>query len=356
MHDARLDDRSFVTGRDPQGIFGEAEDAVGQCRQAILIASRITLPPTDRPKVVCFAGVGGSAVSGDIAQALFNASGSVPAIVARDYHLPRFVGQDDLVFCTSYSGETEETISIYREARRLGCNRIVITSGGTLAEEAAADGSPLIEIPPGLHPRSALGLLLFPLLAACEVMGLIPKQDYDEVVDSLSSCIQGKWGIQVTDDNIAKQIASRLSAKVAILFGLGGWQSAVAYRWKCQINENAKQLAFSAAYPELDHNEILAWSHLSGASESNYAGVLLTDGSESASMRMRAAITDEELSAACPFIEARASGIELLTRILTLVYLGDYVSLYLAALSGVDPGNIDAISRLKARLAPRPAP
>src|SRR5579862_722957 len=178
--DPPLDDRAFVTRLDPKHMLALTEGFPAQCRRAYEIAGRAELPELAmNPTLTMLTGLGGSAAGGDFARAIFEAEGSTPFLVNRDYHIPHFVGAGDLIFAASYSGNTEETLSAYAEAHRAGARIICVTSGGRLAQLAKADGHVVIEIPGGQPPRSALGYMLIPVLVSAERLGLIPEQSFD---------------------------------------------------------------------------------------------------------------------------------------------------------------------------------
>lgn len=345
-----LDDLAFVTRLDPAGMLRLTVEFPGQCRKALEIA-RATRFPTVRPSAVILTGLGGSAAGGDFTRALFDDAGSVPFLVNRDYHLPHWAGQETLVLATSYSGNTEETLSAYADAVRAGCPRVVVASGGKLAELAAGDGTPVVRIPGGQPPRTALGFMLIPVVHACVAMGLLPTQDFDNAFDLLDRCV-ADWGVDVPfESNAAKRLAQELQGSVSVLYGLGGWQALVANRWKGQINENAKNMTFANAFPELNHNEILGWVKADEQGVDRWAAVVLEDGSESAKMQTRRDLTAKLIGAVAKTHRVQARGTTLLERMLSLTLFGDFVSLYLAALNGVDPENIDSINTLKGALA-----
>lgn len=347
-----LDDRAFVTRLDPKGMLRLTEEFPDQCRRALAIAREAALPRfAQLPGLVALTGLGGSAAGGDFARAIFEVEGKAPFVVNRDYHLPAFIGSGDLVFATSYSGNTEETLSAYDEAKRAGATIVCVTSGGRLADLATQDDHGLIRIPGGQPPRTALGYMLIPVLVACERMGLIPAQDYETAFDLLDRLIPTWTTGAGFDDCAPKRLAAAMQGKLAVLYGLGSWQAVVANRWKGQINENAKNMAFANAFPELNHNEILGWVGARRQGVASWVGVILQDGAESAKMKTRASATEQLVGSAATFFHAQAAGESLLERMLSLTLMGDFASLYLAALNGVDPENIDSINVLKAELA-----
>ncbi|MFQ3668977.1 MAG: SIS domain-containing protein, partial [Fimbriimonadaceae bacterium] len=169
-----------------------------------------------------------------------------------------------------------------------------------------------------------------------------------------AKCVQD-WGVETPfDANPAKQLAAALKGSVSVLYGLGSYQAVVANRWKGQINENAKNLTFANAFPELNHNEILGWVKAKDQGVGRWVAVILEDGRESAKMKERARVTTELISGVCEVHRVKARGESLLERMLSLTLFGDFVSLYLAALNDVDPENIDSINVLKKALAAVP--
>jgi glucose/mannose-6-phosphate isomerase len=347
-----LDDPGFVTRLDPKGMYRLTEGFPDQCRQALSIARAVEIGELHtQPSLAMLTGLGGSAAGGDLVRAVFESVGSTPFIVNRDYKLPHFVGLGDLVFCASYSGNTEETLSAYANAKKNGAHIVCVTSGGKLAEVARSDGNTVIVIPGGQPPRTALGFMFVPVLSACERFGLIPAQDSEAAFTLLDQCV-AKWGVEVPfAKNQAKQLAAELHGRVAVLYGLGSYQAVVANRWKGQINENSKNMAFANGFPELNHNEILGWVKANEQGVAHWVGVVLEDGTESAKMKTRARVTKELIGDKAEFVHVRAEGETLLERMLSLTFFGDFLSLYLAALNEVDPENIDAINVLKSELA-----
>lgn len=347
-----LDDASFVTQRDPKGMYALAVGFPEQCRAALRIAeaARIDLPAGEIRQVV-LTGLGGSAAGGDFARALFEAQGKVPFSVNRDYTLPGYAGAETLVFATSYSGNTEETLSAYADARRRGARIIAVTSGGELARRAAADGVPVITIPGGQPPRTAMGFMLVPVLVASSRLGLLPSQDIAGAASEAESA-SARWVAGVPlGENEAKQLGLALHDAVGVLYGLGSWQAVVAGRWKGQINENAKQHVFSHVLPEMNHNEILGWEGAGRVGVRRWVTLLLEDGLESDRMKLRARVTLDLVSRVSEVYRVRAEGTTVLARMLSLALMGDFVSLYLAALNEEDPYTIASIDRIKDTLA-----
>ncbi|MEZ0326361.1 MAG: bifunctional phosphoglucose/phosphomannose isomerase [Fimbriimonas sp.] len=345
-----LDDRAVVTELDPKEMLRLTEEFGDQCRKALQIAQQAELPKIEAvPGVVALAGMGGSAAGGDFVRALMDDHGGAPFVVVRDYHLPNYIGVGDVVFCASYSGNTEETLAVYEQAKKAGSKIMAVTSGGKLAEMAREDDYPLCIVPGGQPPRSALGLMMVPVLYICTKLKVLHEQPFDHAFALLDT--MAKELTVEAIGNPAKKLAEALHGNLPILYGLGTWQGLIANRWRSQINENAKQLAFFNSYPELNHNEILGWVNADQLGVSKYVGVVLQDGTESAKMKKRAEVTERLLKDVCEFHHVTARGESLLERLLSLAYFGDFVSIYLARLNNVDPETIDSINVLKEELS-----
>lgn len=331
--------------------MAQAEGFPDQCREALSL-SDVSLPSSLEGKAnVVVSGMGGSAIGGDFLRSLFEAFGSVPCFVCRDYNLPAFVGEDTLLIACSYSGNTEETLSSMREGIKRGCAVVAVTSGGEVAEICRQQGFAHVLVPAGKPPRMALGYLFIPLVVIAEKLGYIPKQDFEAAFAELDRCVE-RWGVdRGLATNSAKNLAAYLFGRVPLIYGLGSWQGVVASRWKGQINENAKVMAFSHTFPELNHNEIMGWTLADRQNVAHWATVFLESGDESIRMRTRANVTREIIRDKTETFTVTAFGETLLAQMLTLTFCADFVSLYLAALNGVDPEEIASINTLKKALA-----
>lgn len=349
-----LDSREDILRYDPKGMYGLTASFPDQVDQAVAIGEAAEVGAPCSPSCVVLTGMGGSAAGGDYVKSMFDAFGTVPFFVNRDYTMPSWLNGNSLVFATSYSGNTEETIASYNAAKAVGARIIVVTSGGKLADMAKADGNVLITIPAGQPPRTALGFLLMPVLVASIKLGLLPAQDFKALSAALRACVE-LWKSEVEfEHNEAKQLAQGCFGRPIVLYGLGSWQGAVGYRWKGQLCENSKCLAFAHTYPELCHNEILGWGHADLQSPNGWALLTLMDGKESAKMEARGRISADLIKDKALNRNVLAHGETLLERMLTLTLLGDFTSLYLAALYEQDPESIDLINILKNELASVP--
>ena len=297
---------------------------------------------------VCICGMGGSAMSGDIIADALLTSWSVPIQVVRSTMIPKWVDEKTLVIASSYSGNTKETLMMYDQAKERGCSIIVITAGGELREKCLRDANKLIEVPGNMQPRSAIGLTIGYLANIFETAGG-PKVR-TELFRMISALRKFRGRIWTRNpDSQAKQIAERMRGTVPVIYAAGPLSSA-AIRWKNQINENSKMIAFNGVIQEMNHNEIVGWSEC--AQRSKCRPVFLYDDgvSDVAGSMMQDSIDILRSSGIDPEVVS-ISGRSPLERSLKAVMLGDYVSLFLASMNGVDPMDIGSIVTFKQRLA-----
>lgn len=330
--------------------------AIYQLPEQISQGWQVSLPDLSgiaKPQNLVICGMGGSAIGGDLVRVIAADSATVPIIVSRDYNLPAFVGENSLVIASSYSGNTAETLTAFQAAKERGADLIAISSNGKILELAEWWQVPFIQIPSGLQPRAALGYSLFSLLRIVTELGLVTvTTDQVEAVVRLLQGLRAEFRPESpVDKNGAKVVALALEGLIPLIYGSEPYLDPVAFRWKTQINENAKAVVFNNVFPELDHNEINAWTGQPALSR-KIGVVLLRDEGESPEMRKRIDVTrkliEEDVGA---IIEVHSRGGSTLERILSLVYLGDYTSLYLATLFEVDPTPVEIIERLKKELA-----
>lgn len=310
-------------------------------------------PARRRPRLVVLAGMGGSAAGAELLAACAADRLPVPLIVHRGYGLPAFVGADDLVIASSYSGDTEETLSAAETAVARGAALVGITSGGRLGALLAGRGLPQVALPGGLMPRMALGLLFAPLLPALAAVDL-PVADDGEVEEAVAALAEvGRACAPETPlaANEAKRLAVAFHGRLPVVYG-GPLTAAAAYRWKTDIEENAKTLAVAGALPEMNHNEIEAWQ---GPDAGGRHLVLLRDDAEPPDIARRFAIVHDLVGPhAAGVSEARPRGGGPVARLLSLASLGQWASYYLALLRGVDPWEIPVLDALKARMRAAP--
>jgi glucose/mannose-6-phosphate isomerase len=321
-------------------------------RDAVWKVESAQLGDLDSPSGLVVAGMGGSAIGGSLAVAALGDTASRPILSARAYGLPPWTTPDTTVLCSSYSGNTEETLAAYEAAGALGAKRVVATSGGKLAELARADGVPVIPVAGGLQPRAAVAYMTVAVLEVAARCGAGPRMasDIDVAAEHLEELVIA-WGPEAPEDSQAKTLARELHGTIPVIAGAGS-TTPIAYRWKTQINENAKMPAFQHELPELDHNELVGWT---GAAELGpFSAVFLEDADTHPRVADRVELT-EALVRDVGVSTHRVSslGQTSFERVFSLVLLGDLVSVYLAVLRGVDPGPVDLIDRLKEQLAQR---
>lgn len=353
--EALLKDAQAIYKVDSMNMFGALWDLPGQCSAAWQLGQEVSLPAYGAISNVLVAGLGGSAIGGDLLRVYCVGKMAVPVAVSRDYLLPRYVDSTTLVFAVSYSGNTEETLSAYEEARRRGCPVVALTTGGRLGELAARDGMPVINVPGRLAPRAATGYLFLPMLAVLQRLGLIPalETEVEELVGQLEKMRQELHPEAPPEDNTAKQLASSLYNRIPVIWGASGSTEVVAQRFKGQINENAKAPAYWNVFPELNHNELVGFE-VPKEILAKLQVVILRDSGDHPRVAMRMDITRDVVNKAVAGVSELASrGSGLLARLYSFIYVGDYASLYLAALYGLDPGPVKIIDHLKSLLANR---
>ncbi|MEE8219797.1 MAG: bifunctional phosphoglucose/phosphomannose isomerase [bacterium] len=309
-----------------------------------------TQPPADLSHLVV-AGMGGSAIGGDLLGDLAAGTSPVPIVTHRGFSLPAFVGPSSGVVAVSYSGETAETLSAFAEASSRGALRWVVASGGTLAERAAASNVAAVAVPGGLPPRVAVGSLFFSLVGLAEGLGLLGPQA--EAVEEAASAwvrLNDRYRSEADEDgNPALALARRLVQGVPTIYGAAGLTEGVARRWKCQFNENSKMAATNEALPELIHNEVASYELDPTHPGPARLVVLLEDDDDGPEVaRQRSHLAEWFLERGISVERAASEGHSRLARLTSLVVLGDWVSYYAAVLRGVDPTPVASIDTLKA--------
>jgi len=341
-----LDDLACISQVDRSDMKVLLRGFPRQCSQAWELFVDV---PSFEQIAVC--GMGGSAIGGDYLKIYLAQKGfPKPVFVIRGYELPPFVGDKTLVFAVSYSGNTEETLSCFEQALRRGSFLVALTSGGRLAQRAHEKGVPLISIPQGLPPRTALGYLFFPLLKS---LGKLLNEEalegeFQEALETLKG-LAPLYAEAPEAENPAKQLARAWYGRIPVIYGGEGRTDAVARRWKTQINENAKSPAHWDVLPELHHNEIMGWER--PELREHFAYTLLRDRDDPPKLRRRFDLSREILKERGGLVwEAQGTGEKTLARLLSLSYLGDWSSFYLAMLYEVDPTPVPLIEELKRRL------
>ncbi len=247
---------------DTENLYSVLKDFPRQMKTGFDLGNSANFLSVDEARIgqLVICGMGGSAIGGDILRSFASGTIKVPVIVNRGYQLPAFVGDRSLVVVMSYSGNTEESLSAYEDARFREAQVVAITSGGQLLERAERDNVPAVIVPGGLAPRAALGFLFAPLLMTAARLDLldIRQSDLQTLLSDLAT-MSDRYADHASAENLAISIARKLHGKLPVLYSAQDGLEAVLTRWRCQIEENAKMLAYSNVFPEMNHNEIVGW-------------------------------------------------------------------------------------------------
>jgi glucose/mannose-6-phosphate isomerase len=325
-------------------IGGSMLDAVRalpeHLRDALWRIESARAAPMEAPAAfVC--GMGGSAIGGNLAAAALSDRLTKPMRVCRGYELPSWAPAGSAVLCSSYSGDTEETLACYAAAEALGAQRLVATTGGELAEAARRDGVPVIGMPAGLQPRAAVGYMFCVAaeLAALALAGPRINTEIDAAASHLGEAFEAT-------ESRAGELATEVADAIPVILG-SDLTAPVAYRWKTQVNENAKSPAYSAVLPEADHNELEGWT----GADDRFAAIFLEDRDQHPRERKRFELTAKAIEPhAAAVIRLETEGETRTDRLLHTVMLGDLVSIALADARGIDPMPVPAIESFKQAL------
>lgn len=292
---------------------------------------------------VVIAGLGGSGIGGTIAAELSSRQSSVPVVVNKGYHMPAFVNEQTLVIACSYSGNTEETLMAYGEARERGAQISVITSGGTLLKNAQAHDYNHFVIPGGNPPRSMLGYSLSILLLMLDVYGVTSSHAEAKLKTSARLLLDEQGSIKIN----ARALAEKTFNNIPVVYACAGF-TGVATRWRQQFNENAKLPGWDAEIPEMNHNELVGWS---GGTDA-YAVYFLRSTDDFWRNQKRIDIVRDLIQKRVPQVyEVWTQGASAIEQVFYFIHLGDWISYYLSEKRGVDIMSIDDIDYLKDALS-----
>jgi glucose/mannose-6-phosphate isomerase len=342
-------DSDAIGAVDTSGMLGDVLAQPLQVGDALWRTQSAGIRPRDLPGGLVVCGMGGSAIGGDLAKAAIGDRATRPITVVRGYALESWTPPESLVLCASYSGGTEETLACFEAAGAAGAQRVALTTGGTLAELARAEGVPVIGVPAGMQPRAAVVYMTIAAIECAALCGAAPSlhSEIDAATALLERLVE-QWGPGAAEDCLSKRIARALQGRVTVIHGAGA-TVAVARRWHTQLNENAQAAAYWSELPEANHNEIVGWDR--GAATAPLAAVFLEDADQHPRVGRHIELMCEEVErAGAPAVVVPARGESRLDRVLAQVLLGDLVSVYLAVLDGIDPTPVEAIGRLKAAL------
>jgi glucose/mannose-6-phosphate isomerase len=340
-----LDDLKLIHERDAQDALGIAEKSWKQLLQKY----DTELQAIEGLRNIIVAGMGGSGLAAQYIKSW--PALAVPYEVVRDYKLPDYAGRSTLFIASSYSGNTEETVEALADAEQKKCHIVVIAAGGKLADVAKKKGYPYLQIPSGLQPRMAAFYNLAALVQVLTGLQLAPDDNAQELRKTANWLGQqvSAWRADTkTDQNLAKQVALELIGNSPVIYSSSMFYP-VAYKWKINMNENAKNVAWCGTYPEFNHNEFLGWT--SHPIDKPYKVVDLRSSLDHPQISKRFEISDRLLSGKRPAAyTVQLQGETLLQQLLWGTVLGDFVSIYVAILNGLNPTPVEIIERLKKEL------
>ncbi|MEQ8907772.1 MAG: bifunctional phosphoglucose/phosphomannose isomerase [Vicingaceae bacterium] len=312
--------------------------------EAISIGEKTNFTKTDTSiQNVLICGLGGSGIGGTIISQMLASECKVPINVNKDYHIPAFVNESTLVICCSYSGNTEETLSMYQQAKEKGAEISIITSGGKFAELAASNGHNILQIPGGHPPRAAFGLAFPQLLFTFEKYDLIGGEKLSQLKGAIELIDQKEKSIQ----SEAKKLSEKLHKKMPIIYSESSLEG-VGVRFRQQINENSKMLCWHHVIPEMNHNELVGWR----TKNDDLAVVIFRTEADYYRNKERIEYSKKIFGEYTTNInEVNAVGENAIERAIYLIHLGDWVSYFLGELKGVDTVEVDVITGLKNMLA-----
>ena len=344
-----LDDTDKIRKVDKSNMLAFCVDAAVHYREAARTAEKISLRYAN-PENIIVAGMGGSAIGGELLKDWTRDKVQVPIEVCRAYALPAYANEKSLVLLASYSGETEETLSAFLDAVKRRCMVFCVSSGGSLLEFAEKLGVPYLCVPSGFPPRAALPYLFVPLLKSLEKMKIVSSisEDFSEAIKILGRVSDENAPEKPVKTNFAKMLATGINATVPVVYGFGIYRS-VAQRFKQQFNENSKVPSKWEFFSELNHNEIVGWEK-AGKLAKCFSTIFIRDKNETDEIRSRIETTKALLPSTSKMFEVWAQGKSALARMMSTVCIGDFTSVYLAVLRNVDPTPVETIDLLKEKL------
>ena len=350
---ASTDRLSVIRKLDRSGMGERIEGLGDQLRRGpSLAAPALARIAPDRPRRIVLCGMGGSAIAGELLASIVDREGVVPMHVVRHYEAPAWITPDDFLIFSSYSGETEETLAAYRALKPLSARSCVVTTGGTLASRAEADGIPVARLPAGHPPRAALGYSFSTLAHLAEHLGVLAGAGARAVaaadaVDRVAAA--SARGVAPTR-NVANALATRLAGRPVLLMANGRTLGPAAIRWKGQLNENAKHMAWVSILPESNHNEVDGFVHPRPLLD-KLSAVFLRDPHDHPRIAARFEWLGRYLRRKGVLVETHVpKGDDPMDRLLACVAMGDFVSYYLALRNGMDPSALPGVESLKKAL------
>ena len=353
---AGIDDTDQIRALDPSNMYNAIFDMPEHMADASRMSQIWRIDPGEFSGAanIVLIGMGGSAIAGDLARSLLAGQLLIPFQVCRNYAVPEFVDDESLVIASSYSGNTEETIAATEDALRRKAMLAAITTGGMLKDICELNHIAMCQIPTGLQPRAALGYSFVPLMIFLEKIGLAPgfSTDLATTIEGMQKYREVYIEDNPTENNTAKNLARRLQGKLCIVYSGPTLTDAVGVRFKGQICENSKQLAFVNQFAEFNHNELVGWHEQVQPLAEHLHVIVLRDAEDLPQIRTRMNIVRDQIRAlGVEVSELHSKGKSRLERMFSLIQLADFTSYYLAILNGIDPTPVHVIEDLKQKLA-----
>jgi len=339
----------FVQKYDPQNQFAVLKNSFRQIEFAWTQSINLEYIQNEKIENIIFTGMGGSAIGGDLLRNFLGNELKIPYQVNRNYTLPAYAGENTLLIVSSYSGNTEETISAAKDGLSRGCQVIFITTGGIIEELAQENKISAVKLKTGFQPRYALWINFFTLLKSFQLLNLIPNQN--KIAEASIVLLREKGNDYSEENNSAISLAGRLIGFTPVVYGVSDLTDAVTVRLKSQFNENAKVHAFYNFFPELNHNEIIGWETY-GEKENSLYTLFIEDEIYNPRIKERITFTSDLLrNTGVPVEAVSSSQPDFKLRLVDMIYMTDWVTYYLAVLRSKDPSEIDNINLLKDHLA-----
>jgi len=349
-----LDNLVTISKIDKSGMLNDVADFPEQIIKSKEIINQSNLPNMYKIDNIIICGMGGSAISGDIVQSLFRENSDIPIIISRQYDLPKFAHKNTLVITQSYSGNTEETLSTFKHAYQKHCKIIGISSGGKLKDYCEKRQIPHIKIPENIQPRAATGYILFSSIYALQKMGVLTHEmgsEIKETIEITKNFSENNKKEIPKNENISKQYAERIQGTIPQVYGFNHY-SPIAKRWCTQFNENSKMICRYDEVSECNHNDIVGWSMDPEVSKNFTCIIFRNHEDESIYMTTRLNFMKKLFQdVAGQVLEIPVNGKKRLAKMMYLMYMGDFISCYLAILRNIDPSPVEAIAELKNELA-----
>ena len=345
-----LDDLDYIKRIDKEDMLSLCVHSAQNYSKSMKLARKVPISFA-KPRNIIVSGMGGSAIGGELLKDWARDRARVAIEVCRDYSLPAYANKETLVFVNSYSGETEETLSVLLDAVKRNCKIVCVSSGGKLLEFAERLSLPYIRVPSDMPPRAALPFMFVPLIIVCQKLGFVSKveKELSDATDVVEQIIEVNSPQRSCIENFSKTLASEICGTIPVIYGFGVYRG-VGQRFKQQFNENSKIPAKWEYFSELNHNEIVGWEEADEFLRC-FSIMFIRDDKERPEIKLRIETSKEIIPEQVKTFEVWSKGTNTLSKMLSVVCIGDFTSIYIALLRGVDPTPVGTISTLKQKLA-----